>query len=188
MAFTDSRSAGVLSPLKTENGGAIDDALRGWIAGLTGLPITSIRRRWMPRPGTQPGLGVDWCAVGVERVSTHGTPYQRNRKGAVEGDLGDVTRESHQTFKCVASFYGPNAFSYADRAREGAQLGQNLSNLLARGLTLQAVDDDLMHLPDFLCEQWVDRYDLSFSVGRKVSRTYGVRDLAAIGEINIHTD
>lgn len=189
MAVIDSRQAGVLKQLGKEGGGAPENVVRKWMADITGLPLNRVVRRWLPRPGTRPGIDEDWIAVGVERVQTHGTPYQRGRKGQPEDAAsGDVVREVHQTLHCIASFYGPNAAQIVDDFRDAAQLFQTNDALKAQGLTLQGIAEDAVQLPDFLGEQWVPRFDITFKLGRKVSRTYGVRDLVKVGPIEIHTE
>lgn len=189
MAVIDSRQAGVLKQLDKEGGGAPENVIRKWMADITGLPLHRVVRRWLPRPGTRPGIDEDWIAVGVERVQTHGTPYQRGRKGKPEdAESGDVVREVHQTLHCIASFYGPNAAQIVDDFRDAAQLFQTNAALQAQGLTLQGIAEDALQLPDLLGEQWVPRFDITFKLGRKVSRTYGVRDLVKVGPIEIITE
>lgn len=189
MAVIDSRQAGVLKQLDKEGGGAPENVIRKWMADITGLPLHRVVRRWLPRPGTRPGIDEDWIAVGVERVQTHGTPYQRGRKGQPEdAESGDVVREVHQTLHCIASFYGPNAAQIVDDFRDAAQLFQTNDSLKALGLTLQGIAEDALQLPDLLGEQWVPRFDITFKLGRKVSRTYGVRDIVKVGPIEIITE
>lgn len=189
MAVIDSRQAGVLKQLGKEGGGAPENVVRKWMAEITGLPLHRVVRRWLPRPGTRPGIDEDWIAVGVERVQTHGTPYQRGRKGQPEDAAsGDVVREVHQTLHCIASFYGPNAAQIVDDFRDAAQLFQTNAALQAQGLTLQGIAEDAVQLPDLLGEQWVPRFDITFKLGRKVTRTYGVRDLVKVGPIEIITE
>lgn len=189
MAVIDSRQAGVLKQLDKEGGGAPENVIRKWMADITGLPLHRVVRRWLPRPGTRPGIDEDWIAVGVERVQTHGTPYQRGRKGQPEdAESGDVVREVHQTLHCIASFYGPNAAQIVDDFRDAAQLFQTNAALQAQGLTLQGIAEDALQLPDLLGEQWVPRFDITFKLGRKVTRTYGVRDLVKVGPIEIITE
>lgn len=189
MAVIDSRTPGVLKRLGKEGGDAPENVVRKWMAEITGLPLNRVVRRWLPRPGTRPGIDEDWIAVGVERVQTHGTPYQRGRKGQPEDAAsGDVVREVHQTLHCIASFYGPNAAQIVDDFRDAAQLFQTNAALQAQGLTLQGIAEDALQLPDLLGEQWVPRFDITFKLGRKVSRTYGVRDLVKVGPIEIITE
>lgn len=189
MAVIDSRQAGVLKQLGKEGGGAPENVIRKWMADITGLPLHRVVRRWLPRPGTRPGIDEDWIAVGVERVQTHGTPYQRGRKGQPEdSESGDVVREVHQTLHCIASFYGPNAAQIVDDFRDAAQLSQTYAALQSQGLTLQGIAEDAVQLPDLLGEQWVPRFDITFKLGRKVTRTYGVRDLVKVGPIEIITE
>lgn len=189
MAVIDSRSAKVLAPIGSENTGSPDDKLRVWLSALTGLDKEHVRRRWLTRPGTRFAVDENWAAVGVISVATVGTPYQSGHKGNIDDPvLGDIKRISHQTLTCVASFYGSNAQELADTFREGAQIFQNAQALKRVGLVLQGINEDVQHLPDFLFEQWVDRYDVTFKVGRAVVRIYGVRDLASVGDIEIHTE
>lgn len=188
MAAIDSRQRGVMQPLSEESTGDCMPDLRKWMAAVTGLPLEKVRRRWTPKPGTRPAVSDDWVAVGAESIETHGTPDQLDRKGAIgKPESGDVIRISHQTLHCVASFYGPNAPFKADLFRESAQVFQN-AGALGSELKLQAMDAMAQHVPDLLNEQWVDRYDVRFSLGRAVRRVFGVRDIAAPGEIIIKTD
>ena len=162
---------------------APDDVLRLYLSSIVGIDKTLVRKRWQSKPGTQPPVGTDWAAVGVDRIETQGFPYQSGTK------IPDViTRTSWQRMHCIASFYGPNAAENADAFREGAQLGQNVDTLSAFGLKVQGVDDYIPHVPDFAFAQWVDRYDVFFIVARKVTRTYGVRTLVSADDIEITTE
>ena len=190
MAAIDSRQAGILRPLA---GPAIvdpTDKIRSWVAGLVALPVQSVRRRWAPRPGLRPNIGEDWAAVGVDKIISHGTPLQLSKRGELDKpESGDITRVTHQTLECVASFYGPNALAMAEEFRETARISQNISALESEcGCVLQWIEPDITHLPDFLCEQWVDRYDVRFKIGRAASRTYGVRTICAADSISIVTE
>ena len=190
MAAIDSRTAGVLTPIAGEGACDPTDALRAWVSGLTGIPLGKVRRRWLSKPGTRPGIGESWCAVGIERTRTPGTPEQIGRRGQLpEAESGDARRISHQSLVCAASFYGPDAQSLADIFREGCQLPQNIDALRAGcGCALQSVEEEVLHLPDFLYEQWIDRFDVRFTIGRKVERTFGVRTLCAVGANKTFTD
>lgn len=162
---------------------APDDVPRLYLSSIVGIDKTLVRKRWQSKPGTQPPVGTDWAAVGVDRIETQGFPYQLGTKNP---DV--ITRTSWQRMHCIASFYGPNAAENADAFREGAQLGQNVDTLSAFGLKVQGVDDYIPHVPDFAFAQWVDRYDVFFIVARKVTRTYGVRTLVSADDIEITTE
>lgn len=179
MAVIDSRSQGVLQPLKTENTGDVETRLRLFVSAITGLDKTLVRKRWNQKPATQPSFGTDWCAVGVVRVRTIGNPdFQGNKGNIQKPDSGDVVSQRHQTLFCLASFYGQNAQENADLLRDGLGIPQNNSWLQSQGLTVQNVDDEATHVPEFVNQQWLDRYDLSFQIGRKLTRTFGVRTIA----------
>ncbi len=155
-----------------------EDVIRLYLSALTGIDKTLVRKRWLNKVGKQPELGTDWIAVGVEGVTTWGTPYSDNQK------IPDIqNRISQQTLKFRASFYGSNSAELSDKAREGLCMVQNNNQLKRYGLTVQSVDDEVLHLPDLQDEQWVDRYDLTFRIGRSVSREYGIRTIIAADDI-----
>ena len=182
----DSTHAGVLSPVESDYVNP-DDVLRIYLSALTGIDKTLVRKRWLQKPGTQPKVDTDWAAVGVDRITTQGTPYHSAVKPKNASDPDVIRRTSWQTLRCVATFYGPNAAELADRFREGIQLQQNDSQLRKFGLTIQGVNDEILHLPDFLFEQWIDRYDVVFRLGRSENRTYGVRTIIG-ADIEIFTE
>ena len=178
MAVIDSRSSGVLKPLETANTGEVETRLRLFVSAITGLDKSLVRKRWSQKPATQPPFGTDWCAVGVVRVRTLGNPdFQGNKGNIQKPDSGDVVSQCHQTLFCLASFYGQNAQENADLLRDGLGIPQNNSWLQSQGLTVQNIDE-ATHIPEFVNQQWLDRYDLSFQIGRKLTRTFGVRTIA----------
>ena len=155
-----------------------EDVIRLYLSALTGIDKNLVRKRWLNKVGKQPELGTDWIAVGVEGVTTWGTPYSDNQK------VPDIqNRISQQTLKFRASFYGLNSAELSDKAREGLCMVQNNNQLKRYGLTVQSVDDEVLHLPDLQDEQWIDRYDLIFRVGRSVSREYGIRTIVDADDI-----
>lgn len=180
MADIDSRTSGVLRPLAKENTSEVETRLRFFVSQITGIDLKLVRKRWLPKPGTQPEIGKDWCAVGVTSVRTWGVPVINGKRGDIaDPESGDVKSEAHQTLTVEVTFYGANAAENADLLRSGLLLSQNNAWLESQGLTIQGVDDEIRHLPDFQLQQWIDRYDVTFRVGRKVSRTYGVRTIAS---------
>ena len=155
-----------------------DDVLRLYVSAITGLDKTKVRRRWMPKVGTQPKLDESWCAVGILRVETQGFPYQKTYKAdSAEGDV--ITRQSFQVLHGVASFYGSDAFSLSDLFREGAQVEQNMSVLKRYGLTLISLGEEVVYTPEEYNGQWISRCDVPFKVGRSVERTFGVRTITS---------
>lgn len=183
---TDSTRKGVLPDL-TCDGNEPTDVLRIYLASITGLDKTKVRKRWQPKGGTQPKIGEDWSAIGITSIKTDGTPYQKGFKPdkAVAND--NITKTSFQSLKCVATFYGGNAFLLADTFREGIQVTQNNRELKRYGLTVQSVADDILRVPELVNSQWVDGFSVVFTVGRSVTRTYGVRSIAS-ADVEFITD
>lgn len=184
---TDTTQAGVLQSGASDYQQP-DDILRLFCSAVTGIDKTLVRRRWQAKPGSTPAIGTDWCAIGVERVETFGTPYQHGDKPQLQSDPDVVTRTSYQTLHCVATFYGDHAAEKADVFRDGLQVQQNLAELKRYGLQFQGVDDEIRHVPDFVFEQWLDRYDVVFRVGRSVTRTFGVRTFTNAKTIELITE
>jgi hypothetical protein len=106
----------------------------------------------------------------------------------IQSDPDVITRTSHQTLHCVATFYGSHAAEIADIFRDGLQVQQNLAELKRYGLVFQGVDDEIRHVPDFMFEQWVDRYDVIFRIGRSITRTFGVRTFTNAKDIELITE
>lgn len=189
MAVTDSRTPGYLVPSSTDISEPTDH-LRKFVSELTGLDLKLVRRRWIRQVGTQPSLDADWASVGIDEVTTWATPESFRVRGDIEKPAtGYDYKRSHQTLSVSVWFHGENAHVLADTFREGAHLNQNIDRFKQlSGLVIQSVDDDVRHLPDFIHEQWIDRYEVRMKVGRAVNRIYGVRTLARVGEVIIHTD
>lgn len=185
--FDDSRGANVLRPTSSENESYFLDPLRIWVSKILDFPPELVRSSWLSKPGTQPAINVNWCAIAIKTAETT-LIYQYGKKGPIDDPQGgDTTQVSHDDYQIVLSFYGPSAMFNAMRFRDGAQLLQNRRNLESYGLTLISLNPQTLRLPDFAGEQWIDRYDVEFHVGRKVSRTYGVRTIVS-ADFDIYTE
>ena len=189
VATHDTRQPGYLPVLESDNTADPIDALRVYVSQITGLDLPLVRRRWIQKPGTQPGLETDWASVAIDEIRTWATPGSVKIKGLIPNpESGKEKRVSHQTMTVSVWFYGPNAQVKADDFREGAYLGQNNDMLKRQGLTMQGVEDRVRHLPDFAFEQWIDKYEVRLLIGRAVVRTFGVRTIAGLTSIDIKTD
>ena len=176
----DSRVNGILSSESTDLIEP-DDVLRVYASVITGIDKRLVRKRWLVKPANQPPIETDWIAVGVISVTNEGTPYQYGEKPKKEDDPDVITRITFQSLKVVASFYGGHAYENADQFRDGILLPTNNDQLKTYGLTVQSVGDEIIHIPELLNAQWLDRYDVVFTVGRSVSRVYGVRTIETAG-------
>ena len=185
MAAIDSRTPGYLQPQESHSDPI--DIIRAFVSELTGLDPKVVRRRWLQKPGTQPGIGVNWASVAVEGIDSWGLPESLRTRGTLrKPESGYDKKRTHQTLRCSVWFYGPDALRYADDFREGAYLSQNFDTLQTAGLTMQGVDDTIRRIPDFVAEQWVDRFEVVFRLGRQISRTYGIRTIAGFSGVEIY--
>ena len=189
MAIIDTRTSGVLSVIHAEGEDDPIDALRAFVASATGLPLQMVRRRWLQKVGTRPPIETDWASVGVTNVETKGTQTLSDHKGDLPIATSGYSRtESHQRLTVSAMFYGSHASTLADRFRDACGFLQNAETLHRYGLTIQGVDENITQIPDFVFEQWCNRFEVKFFIGRKVVREYGVRDIAIAPDVSIFTD
>lgn len=185
MAVIDSRSPGYLQPQEQHDDPI--NVIRKFVSELSGLDLKFVRRRWLQKPGTQPGVNVNWASVAVEGVTSWGLPESLRKRGTlIKPESGYDKKRTHQTLRCSVWFYGPDALRIADDFREGAYLSQNSDTLQGDGLTVQGVDDTIRRIPDFVAEQWVDRFEVVFRLGRQINRTYGIRTIAGFSGIEIY--
>ena len=181
VAAADTTQPGVL----TESASTAEDVinvLRLFVSVLTGIDKKLVRQRWLSRPGLTPDIGTDWIAIGIERIDTEGLPYQAGSKAP---DV--VKRTVWQKIRVAMSFYGPHASENCEKVRDGLHVPQNFAQLTRYGLYFQSVDDAAQHVPDYVHEQWVDRYDIRAAFGRSVTKTFGVRTIVAAG-VEIFTE
>lgn len=177
-----SATGGYLVPVSAPpaNDDALEDILQAAVVGITGLDGSLVRPRWQPGNPKQPEASVDWCAFGVtETEPEDGTAYVAH-DGNANGGLGQDNLQRHESFRVLASFYGPNAAGYAQRLRDGLYIAQNREELAA-SLIAFVNTDTIRQVPEFVNNQWVKRYDLSVNFRRKVERAYAIQNLASAG-------
>lgn len=183
MAVIDSRQNGILSVLAESNTDNPIDIIRAFISNATGIELKSVIKDFVQKPGTRPSLATDWCGVRISDIRSFGTPYHKGIKGDIsEAEGGTVISTVHQTLTVDVIFYGPNAEYKADTLRDALWLGQNVDYLRSQGLTIQGCDDASTSFPEFVYEQWCNRADLKMFLGRVVTRTYGIRDIASVAD------
>lgn len=188
MATIDSRTPGILSILDQTNTGDPINIIRSFVSDATGIDLKSVIKDFSLKPGTRPKLASDWCGVRIADIRSWGTPYHKGIKGDITKPTGGSMKSVvHQSLSVEVVFYGPNAELNADTLRDALYLGQNQDALRAQGLTIQDCDDSSVTFPEFVFEQWCNRADLKFRLGRVVTRTYGIRDIASAADsVEIH--
>ncbi|HED2902441.1 TPA: hypothetical protein R4Z66_005727, partial [Citrobacter freundii] len=109
---------------------ALDRLLSQWMRNVSGLPAGMVRPRWQKEQPSLPSVETNWCAFGVT-----GWPIDNSPAFTRQTDEG-AQLWRHETFECMASFYGPAGMSYASRFRDGISVPQNNAELNALGLSL----------------------------------------------------
>jgi hypothetical protein len=76
----------------------------------------------------------------------------------------------------LASFYGPNAVTFAEQLRDGLYIGQNQEQLALSGIKLIDAEDHQV-VPDLFNLQWIDHVDLPIRLAAVIERKYNVLDI-----------
>lgn len=182
---TDSRTAGVLSPLMPRN--ADDETfIRKWIAQILGLKLSMVRPRWQQRPTTIPEINESWCSFGIESIENEGL-VQSSR---IKDETSDVETQGeevtfYQKMNCSARLYGPNSLLLSQVLVTGINVWQNNEELRNAGLAIRYAPKQADRIPDFIMGQWLNCFEVKFTIGRKLTHTYGVRQIASVGPVTI---
>ncbi|EEI3459860.1 hypothetical protein G3D33_002172 [Salmonella enterica subsp. salamae] len=149
---------------------ALDRLLSQWVRNVSGLPTGMVRPRWQKEQPSLLPAETNWCAFGVTGWPIDNSPAFTNQ--TEEG--AQLWR--HETFECMASFYGPAGMTFASRFRDGISVAQNNAELNALGLSMGDYTG-LTPFPELINQQWVRRYDITVRLRRKVVRDYGIKSL-----------
>jgi len=180
-----SATGGALVPNATPavlDNDALDDFLQAWVVGLTGFNPTLVRPRWQEEPPNIPASTVNWVAFGImSRTSDHWLAIIHHG----DGNGYDETRR-HRDLNLLASFYGPQADTYAAIMADGMQVPQNMEVLEMSGINLIRCHDARRN-PEFIKETWMNRVDLEFTLKQQMVRNYPVLNLVS-AETDIHNE
>ncbi|WP_428184125.1 phage neck terminator protein [Enterobacter sp.] len=152
---------------------ALDRLLSRWMRNVSGLPPAMVRPRWQKEQPSLPSVETNWCAIGVIGCTTDNNPAFTHQTEE------NVQLWRHETFECMASFYGPDGMSFASRFRDGIAVPQNNSELNLFGLTLGDYTG-LTPFPELINQQWVRRYDMTVRLRRKVIREYNIKAIVDV--------
>lgn len=173
----------VLFPLEDQQ---LDRFFQQFVVGLTGLDPTLVRPRWQPEPINLPENDVDWCAVGVMDTLQDANAYIRHVcENETQGDGYDVLIR-HEDLHLLASFYGPDAWAFATRMRDGLEIGQNREVLQKNAMGFVRCANPFS-TPELIKERWQRRVDLGFTIRRAVGRRYDVMNLKT-GVFSVDSD
>jgi hypothetical protein len=145
------------------------------MVGVTGLDTDLVRPRWQPEPGPPniPDLfTTNWLAFGVVDIQVDANPWE----GHSDFGTGDDLLQEHQVDTVLCTFYGPNAGWYAGVLRSGLYVWQNRWALRANSVGLVEVTA-IRKAPDYIQNQWVNRFDVDVILRREIRFNYAVRTL-----------
>ena len=185
-----SASGGFLTPssaLPPEDD-AFDAIIQALVVGITAIPGNLVRPRWQPVALPQPEAAVNWCAIGViEEDPQQGRPAITH-DGAASGGLGADTLQVNDEAEILASFYGPNARSFANLFRDGLMLPQNREALEfpTPGSNSQQIyriiqmPSPARFVPELVNQTTVRRVDVSFRIKRANITVWPVENLLSV--------
>jgi hypothetical protein len=180
-----SATGGYLAPESSViDGDALHDVMQAAVVGITGIDGSLVRPRWQPNPPTQPSKNTDWCAFGIERQTKYDFPVIQHQ-GAEDGRLGRDVLSRGESLSVLTSFYGPNAYSLAQRWRDGLYISQNLEQLGARDIKLYETGE-IISLPALTNSDFVLRVDLEVTFMRTVTVAYPIRNIVS-AEVQLQT-
>lgn len=182
----DSTTLGFLTPISVVpiNDRSLEDIFTEAIRGITGLPEEFVRPRYQPQPPNQPDFETNWVAFGVN--ITEQDVFHYDKQVEFEGDSAMVV-ERDEYLDVLCSFYGANNNQFMSRWREGLAIDQNRYSLEELGIKLVAIGKNPVNVPALLKGTWARRVDLACQFSRRVSVTYGVRNIES-ATVDLYTE
>lgn len=150
----------------------LEDIFQAFIVGITSLQGQFVRPRWQEDPPPMPEKGQNWCAFGVKSTQPDDGPYFN------QNDNESMDSIRHESIDLVLSFYGNSGQSFANIFKDGLGIPQNIAQLREHKIKFIGCGE-IITAPDFLNNQYVHRYDLTATFGRKTTRTFAVKSFAS---------
>lgn len=148
------------------------------LVGISGLDGTLVRPKWQANPPKQPDIGVNWMAFNI--IATKPDTYGYNYLDA--NNINQSKR--HEGLELQCSFYGPDCNSLAGIVADGFQITQNLEALQIAKMGFTNTGD-ILHVPDFVNERWIDRVEMTLFLRREIQRSYPILSVvSATGTIH----
>jgi hypothetical protein len=184
----DSRSGGFIQPINMASPEdlALDEILQALIVGVTGMPGNKVRPRWQIIPPPEPEVGTDWAAIGV----TDSQPEANFGRVAIIHSAtggpvdGMDTSYENDDVNVLASFYGPNAESFANKLTSGLAIPQNRETLTFTGLSLATTNAKGLVVPDIVNGRTQRRVDVALSFRQVMTLQWPIANiLTGVGTI-----
>lgn len=141
--------------------------------GLSNLPGSMVRPSWQPNPPEQPDLTVNWMAFGVNSIDPDANAFTGFNSQNVN------TTQRHESLEVKCSFYGPDCEEISSQVRDGFQITQNIEALTLANMGFTGTNK-AMHVPDFVNERWIDRFEMLVFLKREIIRTYPILNFISV--------
>ncbi|MBO0737220.1 MAG: hypothetical protein J2P48_11700 [Alphaproteobacteria bacterium] len=152
-------------------GQSLEDFLQQWVAAVAHLEGPLVRPRWQREPANIPDFNTPcWGSVGVTRYLPLNLYSYVEHHSAGDGH-DEMTRWEELTVECT--FYGPDAGEVTGRFHSNLMIRQNTHLLRRVGMAFVEAGEH-RRVPEFIKEQWLDRYDKTLTIRRSVWRAYPV--------------
>ena len=174
----DSRKPGILAPFpdKAVDIAAIHDAL----VSVSGIDGSLVRARWQLNPPPMPDSSTNWIAFSFNSLSVGGIPeIDHSDSDISDPEAANSTARIRQEMTVRVSCFGADGLNVAESIRAGLSMPFNNVALQSAGMTMLYVDPQLVRSPDIVNGRWVDKWDVSFKIGRMANRKFNVRSIAS---------
>lgn len=169
-------------PPPPTDGATLQDALQGWVAGVTGLPGAQVRPRWQQEPPGIPPAATVWVAVGVQGRSADTFPYIEHEPAGV----GSGQLQRNEVLDFLTSWYDTGidgqADTYMTLFRDGVAIPQNLEGIAASGIMMRGIGDAVA-VPSLFKQRWLYRVDLPMQLVRQIDRNYAILSVDSAGVV-----
>ncbi|HGJ5876701.1 MAG TPA: hypothetical protein ACHBX0_10315 [Arsenophonus sp.] len=149
---------------------ALNRQLSRWVCGVSGLHAKQVLPRWQAKPAPLPPSDTNWCAFGIINIASDANP------ALVKQTDASTELWQYEILTCMASFYGKEGLYYATRFRDGIMLSQNNAEMNKSNLTLGS-HSQITAFPELINNQWVNRFDMTVHLRRKVVRRYHIKSV-----------
>ncbi len=177
--MSNTSATGGFLPVTQPAQNTTEDVLQSLIAGITGLPGSLVRPRFLLEPQKEPDVTVNWCALGIANALPQAYPELVHCSQASAG-AGEAHVVTHASLNVLVSLYGPNCHALALALQCGLYVPQNRSILRPAGLAFVQAGA-ITQVPGLTSAGWRGRADLPLVFRQVQGASVAIRNITQSG-------